>query len=332
MIGSSNNPVPPAEAPTALDLAGAAHTLAVDALAAELMGELERAGAGPILLKGASLADWLYVGEVRRYGDCDILIDSDFRGVVSRLLTERGFVEFDLPRARPGLRETAATAWARAGAVVDLHLSFWGIGVSTKEAWSILSAHTERAPVAQRSVAVLTRPGRLVLIALHAAHDGRKAARPMEDLERALRVASKTEWIEASRLAGTLEAKDAFAAGLRLAPQGAAKAVEFELPSRPTIAATLAAAGLPMSNGYERLARAESRAELIRVVFGELVPSKGFMRWRYRMARRGHRGLLASYLLRGGEVFGNALRFGTSWVRLGALHSPLLGKGWQKRG
>lgn len=303
----------------------------MDTLAAEVVGEFERAGASPILLKGASLADWLYVHELRRYGDCDVLIDPDFQDVVSRLLTERGFEVFDPPRARPGLRDTVATAWVRGGASVDVHLSFWGIGVSPKEAWSILSARTERAQVAQKSVAVLTKPGRLVLIALHAAHDGRNAVRPMEDLERAHRAASRAEWIEAARLARGLEAEDAFAAGLRLTPQGAAKAAELELPNRPTIAAALASAGLPMSDGYERLARAKSPGELIGVAFGELVPSREFMRWRYGMARRGHRGLLASHLWRTGEVLINALRAGISWIRLDALRSRVREKGRQKQ-
>jgi len=322
---------PAAHAPAGLDIIGAAHGLVVDALAAELMEECERAGAGPILLKGASLADWLYADEGRRYGDCDILIDPDFQGAVSRLLTERGFEAFDPPRARPGLRHTVATAWVRAGAAVDVHLSFWGIGVAPKAAWSILSACTERAQVARRSVAVLTPPGRLVLIALHAAHDGRNAARPMEDLERALRVASQTEWIEAARIARALGAEGAFVAGLRLTSSGVAKAAELELPSRPTLASALATAGLPMSDGYERLARAQSPGELIGVIFGELIPSREFMRWRYRMARRGLRGLLASYLLRGAEVLSTALRAGTSWVRLKAPGFPFRREGWQKQ-
>lgn len=319
MIGSPESPLPVGQVPPALDLAGAARGLFVDALAGELIEELERAGAGPILLKGASLADWLYVDEVRRYDDCDILIDPDLRDVVSGLLRERGFVALDPPRARRGLRDTVATAWARGGAFVDVHLSFWGVGVSPTAAWSTLAAHTERALVARRSVTVLTRPGRLVIIGLHAGHDGRQGARPVEDLERALRVASHAEWVEASRLARALAAETAFAAGLRLTEQGARMAAELELPDGPTVAAALGAAGLPVSDGYERLARAESAREATGVLFGELVPSREFMRWRYRFARRGRRGLLASYLMRAGEASISVLQVGWSWARLRLL-------------
>ena len=56
-------------------LVATASRLALDAATADVLRAFERVGARALLLKGASIARWLYAeGEPRTYVDCDVLV------------------------------------------------------------------------------------------------------------------------------------------------------------------------------------------------------------------------------------------------------------------
>ena len=63
--------------PNPLQSLGMAHTLAVDVVTAEVVDAFRRAGVRAVVLKGPTLAGWLYGGEaVRTYGDSDLLVSA----------------------------------------------------------------------------------------------------------------------------------------------------------------------------------------------------------------------------------------------------------------
>jgi hypothetical protein len=282
----------------------AALALALDDLAADLSANAARHGAEIVVLKGASLAEWLYPEEVRPYGDCDLLVDPRRLGVVEALLAERGFVPWFPPPAGPGLHPPVARAWERGWQRVDLHVSFWGIGLEPEAAWPILRGASEPGELAGRAVRLPTRPARLLLAALHALHHGAEP-RPREDLRRALVRAGDEDWAAARDLAGRLEARRGLGAALATTREGAALARRLGLPRPRSLEGWTARSGLPMSDGLERWARTHGLRARARLVRAEILPRPGFMRWRYPQARGG---LPGAYAARARELGAAGLR------------------------
>ncbi len=80
--------------PNPLQSLGMAHTLAVDVVTAEVVGAFRRAGVRAVVLKGPTLAGWLYGGDaVRTYGDSDLLVPAAGRGAAEAELARLGFEE-----------------------------------------------------------------------------------------------------------------------------------------------------------------------------------------------------------------------------------------------
>jgi Uncharacterised nucleotidyltransferase len=289
----------------------AAALLAIDALAAELCGRLDDAGVGSILLKGPALAQWLYPGGGRAYEDCDLLVDPARLGGAEDVLRELDFQPCDPPPVAAGLAPPIARCWQRSWERVDLHTSFWGLTAPPSQVWSVLAAGAATGVVARRELRMPSIPARLLVVALHAAHHGRAAAQPIEDLARALAQEPDSAWLEAAALARRLGGEPPFWAAFALVPGGLERARKLDAPPRRTLEGALAAAGLPVSEGFERLARTRGLRARVRLTAAELLPSPEFMRWRYALAGRGAAGLAVSYPLRIGSVLLGVAR--VSW-------------------
>lgn len=274
-------------------LRAAALTLRADAATSEVVSKLREAGVRPILLKGPSIAAWLYAdGTPRPYGDTDLLVAPRALQAASRCLRVGGF------REQPGV---SSYTWYRRsdGSVVDLHETLFGVEAPPEEAWRALSEGTESMRIAGLEVEVMSRPARLLYVALHAAqHQSDGFDQPRDDLERAVRLADEWHWQEAMGLASRLRATPTFAAGLRLDPVGARLADRLELPQdHPLMLSLREKGGRSLVVTLERLATTPGMGARLRLVARRLVPPRDYMVWLYpRLARRGPAGLALAYL------------------------------------
>lgn len=272
-----------------------ARALNIDRVTAEMVTAFRAAGVPSIVLKGPTLATWLYEdGVPRGYVDSDLLVRSADMETAEGVLQQRGFEEV-------AIESPHATTWARRGSgeQVDLHFTLPGLSLAPADAWREIAARTETISIGGAEV---EGPGvvlRTLLVALHAAHHGREVEQPMRDLRRALDKVPDDIWREAAALAQRLGATAPFATALRLLPEGEALAERIRLPSAELIAsATAVDSRAPIVLGLERLADARGAREKLPLLARELVPTREFMRWWSPLARRGPLGLGVAYPLR----------------------------------
>jgi hypothetical protein len=294
----------------------AAVLLAIDAVSAEVAERLEAGGVGCILLKGPALVEMLYPDGSRTYEDCDLLVDPRRMPEAEAILRDMGFRPDETPPAAPTLAPAVSMAWARGWQRVDLHRSFWGLTATPEEVWAVLAADAVPGVVARRELLMPSRPARLLLVALHAVHHGRGAPQPLTDLARGFEQEPGHAWAEAHLLARRLRGERAFAAAFTLLPAGREVARAAGVPFLRTIEAAVTAAGLPVSEGFERLARTQTLSARLRLARDELFPSAEFMRWRYSLARRGAAGLAIAYPLRVGAIAVSVGRVALAWLSL----------------
>ena len=207
----------------------AAQTLGVDALTARVFTAFEEADIDCVLLKGPVLARWLYEdGMVRSYGDADILVPETRLTDAKAMLATLGLTPF---RGIATGRPVHAQRLSGDAGTVDLHHQFTGAHAPAQRFWNLVWKNTEEMTVGGRSVRVPTVSVRALIVALHAIQHGTGFDKSLMDLERALSIADVPVWEEARDLAVTLEATEAFAAGLRLIEPGNALADHLGLPS-----------------------------------------------------------------------------------------------------
>lgn len=270
--------------------------LSVDRLTAELVRAFDAREIPCILLKGPAIAHWLYGdGSVRPYADCDLLVASHHIPGAQALLSDLGFRDTASPLGHPRLE---SHAWERAHDHVDLHESLIGIGAGPQAVWEALWPTTETLVVSGVTVAALGFPARALHVALHAAQHGRDEPKPLEDLRRALDTVSEETWVQAAALARRLQASEAFATGLRLAPTGPELAVRLNLAAAASVEATLRLEPVPLALAIEHLVTTPGWKARLRTVLQELFPTVAFMRWWSPLARRGSAGLVAAYCWR----------------------------------
>ena len=268
-------------------------TLIVDGATAEVMTALAARGIDCILLKGPSIARRLYdSAELRTYIDADLLVPPQQIADAGAILASLAFTpvanDGDLDRHRP----LHAREWRRGPVAVDLHRTVSGCTVPDAVVWYSFAEQSETFEISGATVLVPT-PGALALIVtLHAAHNGRRAWQPLADLARALERFDDATWNEAQRLAERVGAQAAFAAGLRLLPEGESRA----LPVPPTVEVSLRASGAPrLSLGLDWLLRTPGLRGKLALVKHVLFPPRGaLMTWR-PLARRGRTGLITAY-------------------------------------
>ena len=277
--------------------------LRIDAFTVEVVRELARREVRAVLLKGPSIAGWLYDrGESRPYLDADLLVDPNQVEAAADVLRELGFERSADQSVAESFAEPHAVTWVRDQdrAAVDLHWRLPGVSADPQRAWLRLSAETEPIRVAHADLEALGEPARALHLALHAIHDGGGANQAMSDLARGLQRLGDATWRDAARLAEDLDATMPFTAGLRLTAEGAALADRLSLPSRLSERWVLWGQAPPAGSLrlHELSSAAGARAKL-RLLAAALVPPPSYMRGLYPEARASSRALLLAYLRRG---------------------------------
>lgn len=265
-----------------------------DRVTAEIGAALAAASLPVIVLKGPTFARWLYQrGEVREYGDSDLLVPRARYREARRILVACGFrCESTAPHSE---------TWRRAadGAYVDLHHTLGAVARSIP-VWEALARNAEPFEVGGTELLGLSEPARCLHAALHAYASGGQA-RPEEDLRRAIAVADRRSWVAAAELAERFACRGQLAAGLVAAPAGAALAEELGLAPELQPGAGGSLAGLAMSrNGAERgfglFVSQPTLRDKVEGLARSLMPSPTWLRARYRWA--GGWRLPAAYLYR----------------------------------
>lgn len=298
-------------------VSAAAGRLRIDYAAAAAICALDAAGIPCILLKGASVARWLYEPEdARGYVDCDLLVPSaGFRPAVEALGTlgfEPVLDEADMPS---WWREHALTTVHRDdGTSVDLHRNLPGAQVTDEQLWNALSETSHKLMVGGVAADVLAESGRVLHAALHAAQHG-GSPRDLDVLARAIDRASHDTWRAAAELASKLHATAAFQRGLGFLPAGAELARSLGLNAAPDIEVELRAANTPEALTLARLLDARGIGPRLSVVRHKLVPPPTFMRKWSPLALQGRLGLTIAYLWRPIWVASRVPRALWAWVR-----------------
>lgn len=273
----------------------AVRNLAIDRVAAEVAGAFADADIETLVLKGPVLARWLYPGEVRPYGDADLMVAPGNWPAAVRILTRLGFSDYLGPMAHPRMESFASTAFLRGEDNLDLHCTLHGLDAAPERIWGAFTAGAEHQTIGDAELRVPGRPALLLHIGLHAAHHAK--GKPLEDLRRAIARAEESTWAETLELAHSLDGTPTFASGLRLLPEGAELARRLGIDERVRSRRhEVSFERVPTAEGIDALLRpGMTMRERVRTVFDELFPRPEFMRWWSSLARRGRIGLLASY-------------------------------------
>jgi hypothetical protein len=279
-----------------------AHALARDVVTAEAVEALRGAGVRSVVLKGPSIARWLYAdGTPRPYGDSDLLVGPADLEQASRALESIGYSLLFDDRVSP-TTDAHHLVWQRqeTGPKIELHWRLSGVRAPAEMAWRRLSAGTEATVLAGAEVEFLGLAARTLHLALHARQDQVERAKPLEDLRRGVRLVDESCWRAAADLAAAVDATDAFAAGVRAVPEGVALAADLGLP--PTSLSMLVemrSAGVSFRAiavrrlWYERGPLGTAR-ELVRVA----VPPVAYMRYHFAEAGASRVDLAAAYARR----------------------------------
>jgi hypothetical protein len=275
-------------------------TVIIDRLCAEVVEGFRGAGVRSILLKGPSIARWLYESPSSRpYGDCDLLVSPQSLATAQMVLLSLGYVP--VSGGLVGDRPRPAEQWNRwtMGASVDLHQNLRGIQASARETWDVLAGQTDRMRVGGSQIEVLSIPARAMHVALHAAQHGSMEEKPLEDLRRALSLVPSDAWREAAAMAIRLDAVPAFRTGLGLLPEGRDLGERLGLPARTTVEVALRVASAhPAALGIDWLAQTPGARAKVALVARRVFPPAAYMRaWR-PLASRGRVGLVLTYLWR----------------------------------
>jgi hypothetical protein len=197
-------------------------SLMLDAACCSVTRHLERAGHRFIVLKGATIATWLYADPGSRvYKDLDVLVDPEDEDAVVDCLRAIGYEPLLDPATRRANSPEEQPLGNAEGTVIDLHVALKGVRVPPHDAWEILTAETVRWDWAGTSVPALSVPARAMHLALHSAQRGLVDTKAAVDLRLGLERLDLATWEAAAALAGRLDALAAFTAGLRLFPEGA---------------------------------------------------------------------------------------------------------------
>jgi hypothetical protein len=253
-----------------------------------------------LLLKGASIARWLYdEGGPRPYGDFDLLIRPGDRPLAERVLSNLGFVPSMDERDMPSWWREHAVAWLRHtdAVALDLHRTLAGIRVDEETLWATLSQSTETITVGNAPAAALPAHGLAFHVALHAAQHGEAWDDMLAELDRAIQRADTATWRAAAELAEALDASPAFAAGLRLVPAGRELADELGLPAgQPVDVALRAGTPPPIALGFHQLSRAKGVRARLSIVRHKLIPPPTFIRHQFPEARASRLRLALAYV------------------------------------
>src|SRR3954447_13405004 len=277
----------------------------IDRVTAEIVAALAAAGIRAIVLKGPVFASWLYGdGAFRSYGDSDLMVapsDSDAAIAVLRSLGFKPYEEYrDVYSYVAGPKH--ACCWARGGLEgdqVDLHTSLAGVTADPDLVWAAVTRDAEVMTVGGQDVEVTGPAANALIVALHAATNGPRHERSLEDLRRALEVTDDATWSAAAVLASEIDSEGAFGAGLKLVPPGRELADRLDLAGPAGVEILLRAGGAPDGAIFiDKLAETPSWRVRLKLLARAAVPTASYMRGHFPLAQRGRAGLVAAYWVR----------------------------------
>ena len=277
----------------------------LDPIAAGLFADFAAAGIDALLLKGAALARLLYQPDERRpYIDIDVLVAPQHLDHAGSLLSELGYRNATHLR---GIEDVGSvvhgdTWFSPAGArphEIDVHRWLAGARAAPETAWEALWRHRTVVEVAGQQLPVLDREGQALHLALHTAQHGPGYFKGTRELSLALERWPPEVWREARSLARELDAEAAFAAGLRLVPDGVALAQELDLPAEVGLEWEIAhRAERPRGTFHvEALRRAGGIHERGRLLRKALLPNRRWLAIEYHWSERGGLWLALAYAL-----------------------------------
>jgi hypothetical protein len=278
----------------------AAQSMAVDQTTCEVVTAFRRADIATVLLKGPSIAQWLYPAGDRPYGDSDLLVDPHEFSRAADVLRHLGFGE--PVRGHTTHAHTYQRTAQPGGSPchVDLHRNLPFLSVSNEEAWRVLSTGTDEIRLGELAIPVLGLAPRVLHIAIHAVQHAFESTKPFEDLRRAILVLDPETWPEVVALSRRLGAEDALAAGLCLIPEGKVLATQLQLTQRRR--GVIRIATTPGDQGpageVQRVLEAASFGEGLQVIFDGITLSPTVMRRDSPLARRSRGGLVLAYAIR----------------------------------
>jgi Uncharacterised nucleotidyltransferase len=297
-------------------LLATAQSLAVDRVTTEVVRAFDSTGVDCVLLKGASLVDWLYDrGDVRGYVDSDLLVPPQDASAAERTLAALGFEPLPEPPPERGVPHAAPWGRPADGATVDLHTTVFGASASPGEVWNALRPHFVSMPLGDVTVTVLDDAGRALIVPLHAAQHGGESPRALGDLTRALERVPDGTWRRSAELVVELDAVTPFACGLRLLPEGAVVAERLGLPDAGLFDLLEEERGAPLALGFERLAQTRGASAKLALIRREVAPSAERLRWLSPLARKGSLGLAAAYVQRPLWLLRHAVPSWLAWRR-----------------
>lgn len=225
-----------------------------DRITGEVVAALRDAGVPVILLKGPSVARWLYPAGGRSYVDSDLLVPVSAADRAEEVLRSLGFTEllagfhpFERARGEPA----AETAFirrdergGRPGGAVDLHRNLPGLLTPPELLWQEFIRSAQIALVGGVELCVPGRAALALHVVLHAVqHDFH--GHTDEDLRRALTAMSADDWRPVIDLADRLGATEILACGLRHDEVGTEIADRLGVPRlRAAVSAPKGAASL----------------------------------------------------------------------------------------
>jgi hypothetical protein len=291
----------------------------MDGDTAQVLESFERAGVHALLLKGPSIACWLYDHATERpYFDCDLLVEPVDYDAAEQELRSLGYVPLLDRWGLPAWWYGHAVPWTHPGgrASVDLHRTLIGVGVDHATTWSVLSAGADEILVGGHRASCLGLPARAMHVALHAAQHG-PGSQPAADLERALALGDDELWLGAAALARQLDATEAFVSGLRLTPEGARLATRLALPDARSVTTELrGTTPPPLALGFEQLARAPTLRARAEIVWRNVAPQRAPLMGSDPRAATGWRRPVWAYMRRLAWLARHAPRGFLVWYRV----------------
>jgi hypothetical protein len=290
--------------------------LALDSALGDVIRALAARGARPLLIKGPAFASWLYDDPRERpYGDIDLLVAPERFAAAENVLSELGFESW-ASRTRPSERSAHHEEWIRPGTLpvaVELHHTLRLLPASPPLVWQRLTEGARTIQVGGTAVAVPSEPASALIVALHAAQHADRQSKSARDLRHALERVDMETWRAAASLADQLGASTAFAAGLRLAPEGRNVCRRLDLGEGTSRDVELRATASPTAIGIEQLMTTRGAGARLRLISQKLIPSLAIMRASSPLTRQGRLGLARAYLRRPFQMAGNLPRGIRAW-------------------
>lgn len=287
-----------------LDTGGGDASGILEPAAAELFTAFAADGVEALLLKGPALAQLLYrPGERRSYVDLDILVAPAGFARVEALL-ER--MRYRNASSRLGIDDVGGVVHADTWLSpvdstpheIELHRWFPGAEAPPESAWEALWRKRTAIDVLGTRIAVLAREGQALQLATHAAQHGPHYFKGIRELELGLERFERSVWEEAARLAASVGATPAFAAGLRLAPAGGELATALGLPDDPEFDWDLRHLDeRPRGAFHVEALRAATPRQRVQLVRRALFPNRRWLTVEYHWAQKSPLHLAAGYLL-----------------------------------